>query len=169
MSAPSPSSSYDFGFTCPLSLMKANRFDVGVYRTKLRELAVQLERQEWKLCRLCEGITIQKMKRKNSEDQHGRKGQGYAHHASWADLKNSGNSGCRLCFILYNISILAVGSETGITSNFGPTEDSYIRLYLNPTYPGVIRFTSGESLWFCRLALCISQGNATIALGRCCI
>lgn len=118
---------------------------------------MQLKRQEMKLCGLCKAITIEKMKQEN----------GYAHHASWIDLKSSGNRGRQLCFIVYNISIIAAGSEKSLAASFDSIEDSYIRLVLSPVDRSVISLSCGESPWHGRLGLCINQGSASIASGRC--
>lgn len=172
MSLRSHSSHHGFGFMRSRGFETDNNtheFDVSAYRTKLRDLALQLERQEMKLCGLCKAITIEKMKHWAVKDKFGRNEKGYAHHASWIDLKNSGNRGCRLCFILYNISIVAAGSEKCLAASFDSIEDSYIHLYLNPVDRGEILLSCGESRWTGQLGLCISQGNASITPERCCI
>lgn len=168
MSFGSRSSYHGFGFVRSRGFVgeSINEFDLTAYRAQLRGLAMQLERQEMKLCRLCKAISIEKMKRK---DKHSRRDDGYAHHASWIDLKNSGNraGGCRLCFILYNISIFAAGSEKSLAASFGSKNDSSIRLSLSPVDRGEIILSCGESPWSCRLGLCINQGSASIASERC--
>lgn len=165
MSFGSHSSYHGFGFVRLRGFVgeNSNEFDVTAYRTQLRGLAMQLERQEMKLCRLCKAITIEKMKRITVKDKHNQKDDGYAHHASWVDLKNSGDRGCQLCFILYNISLFAAGSEQSLAASFGSINDSYIRLRLNPVDRGVIMLSCGESPWFGQLGLCINQGNAPLA------
>lgn len=169
MSFRSRPSYHAFGFGRSQGFESENEFDVTAYRTKLRDLAMQLERQEMKLCGLCRAITIEKMKHRTVQDKYSHKENGYAHHTSWIDLKNSGNRGCRLCFILYNISLLAAGSEKSLAASFDSIEDSYIRLHLNPVDRGVILLSCGESSWTCWLGLCINQGRVSIISERYCI
>lgn len=165
MSFASRSSYHGFGFVRSRGFVSKNNneFEVTAYQTQLRGLAMQLERQETKLCRLCKAITIEKMKHVTVNGKYNKKDYGFAHHASWVDLKNSGNRGCRLCFIFYNISILAAGSEQSLAAGFSSIGDSYIRLSLNPVDRGVINLSCGESPWSCQLGLCINQGNASLS------
>ncbi|MCJ1465073.1 hypothetical protein MMC07_003689 [Pseudocyphellaria aurata] len=164
MSLRSPSSYHAFGFMRSRGFERDNdipEFDVSSYRSNLRDLALRLESQEMKLCDLCKAISVEKMKDAIVTDKSGRKVKGYAHHASWIDLKNSGNRGCRLCFILYNISIVAAGSEKCLAASFDSVEDSYIQLYLNPVDRGVILLSCGEAPWTGQLGLCIAQGSSS--------
>lgn len=169
MSFGSRSSYHGFGFVRLRGFVgeNINEFDVTAYRTKIRDLAIQLEGQEMKLCSLCKAITIEKMKQVTVKGKHSRKDDGYAHHTSWIDLKNSGNRGCQLCFILYSISIFAAGSEKSLAASFDSIDDSYIRLSLNPVDRGVIMLSCGESPWTGQLGLCTNQGSASIASERC--
>lgn len=167
MSFRSRPSYHALGFTRSQGFESENEFDVTVYRTKVRDLAIQLERRDMKLCGLCKAITIEKMKHRTVKDKYSSKDYGYAHHATWIDLKNSGNRGCQLCFILYNISLLAAGSEKSLAASFESIEDSYIRLHMSPVDRGVLLLSCGECSWTCQLGLCINQGRVSVATERC--
>lgn len=159
---------FHFGFVNPRSA-KGKEFDVATCRAKVRELAAQLEYQETNLCDLCKGVSIEKMKWKAATSKPSMKDRGYTHHASWIDLTNSANHGCRLCYIFWNILILAAGIDDSLAASLESIQDSYIRLSLSPVDRGSIFLTCGESPSFCVLALCISRGSSSMTLERDCL